>query len=89
MKIGAVQVSDCVLGSGCVSHFDEGEAARLATVAIRDDAHALHRAVGGESGLKIILRGLITEISDKYVCQRLNSFLFGFIFVGLLWVKPP
>jgi hypothetical protein len=63
--------------SGCarVRHFDEREAARLARVPVGDDIHALHAAVSSESRMKIILGSLITEISDKYVCHNMNSFL--------------
>jgi hypothetical protein len=60
------------LGSLSFRHFHEGEAARLAGVAICNDAHSLHTAVSGESSLKIVLCCLITEVSDKYVGHSID-----------------
>jgi hypothetical protein len=67
VEIAAIQLSDRGLGCLWFCHFNEREAARLARVPVRDDTHALHAAVSGESRMKVVLRSLITEISDKYV----------------------
>jgi hypothetical protein len=75
MEIGAIQLGDGGLGCRRVGHFDEGETARLARVPVGDEIHALHAAVSSESRMQIVLGGLITEISDKYVCHGMNSFL--------------
>ena len=74
VEIGAIQLSNRGLGCRRVPHFDEREAAGLARVPVGDHIHALHLAVSGESCVKIILGSLITEISDKYICHRVNSF---------------
>jgi hypothetical protein len=74
VEIRAIQLSDSGLGCARVRHFDEREATRLARVPVGDDIHAFHAAVSSESRVKIILGSLITEISDKYVCQSMNSF---------------
>jgi hypothetical protein len=75
VEIGAIQLSNGRLGCPGFRHFDECEAARLARVPVGDDIHALHAAVSSESRMKILLGSLITEISDKYVCHDMNSFL--------------
>jgi hypothetical protein len=75
VEIGAIQLRNSSLGFPRFCHFDEREAARLAGVPVRDDIYALHAAVSSESRMKIILGGLITEISDKYVCHSMDSFL--------------
>jgi hypothetical protein len=75
VEIGAIQLSNRGLGCRRVPHFDEREAARLARVPVRDDIHALHIAVSGERRMKIVLGSLKTEISDKYICHRMKSFL--------------
>jgi len=75
VQIGAIQLSDRGLGRVRFRHFDERETARLARVPVSHDIHALHTAVSSEYRMKIILGSLITEISDKYVCHNMNSFL--------------
>ena len=67
VKFGTVQLGNCGLRRIGIGHFDEREAARLSCVAVGDDAHPLHTAIGRESRLQIVLGSLITEISDKYV----------------------
>jgi hypothetical protein len=75
VEIAAIQLSNRGLRCRRVSHFDECESARLARIPVRHDIHSLHLAVSGERRMKIVLRSLITEISDKYVCHSMNSFL--------------
>jgi hypothetical protein len=74
VEIGTIQLSYRRLGCLRFGHFDERKAARLARVSVCNDIHALHAAVSGESRMKIILRSVITEISDKYICHDGNSF---------------
>jgi ribosomal protein S14 len=69
VKIGAIQLRDCGLSRLCFRHFDECEAARLARIPVGDNIHALHAAVGSERSVKIVLRSLIAEVSDKYICH--------------------
>jgi hypothetical protein len=75
VEIGAIQLSNRSLGCRRFRHFNEREAARLARVPVCDDIHALHVAVSGERRMKIVSGSLITEISDKYICHSMNSFL--------------
>lgn len=67
MKFCAIQLSNGGLGCVGVGHFDERKAARLTGIPISDDTDSLDSAISGESGLKIVLGCLITEISDKNV----------------------
>jgi hypothetical protein len=57
-----------------IGHFDECETAGLAGVTVRNDIYALHTAVLRECGMQVILRSLITEVSDKYVGHSFGSF---------------
>jgi len=75
VEIGAIQLSNRRLGCCRFCHFDEGEPARLTGVPVPNDVYALDAAVSSESRMKIFLSGLVTEISDKYVCHDVNSFL--------------
>lgn len=75
MEFGAVQLSNRVLRRRRFRHLDKCETAGLARVPVCDDVHAFHAAVSGESRMKIVLGSLIAEISDKYVCHSMNSFL--------------
>src|SRR5579875_441416 len=74
VEIGAIQTGNGRFGSCVIAHFDERETAGLARVPVRHDIHSFDAAVSGESCMKIILGSLETEISDKYVCHRMNSF---------------
>jgi hypothetical protein len=67
VEFGTIQLSNRRLRGVSFRHFHEGEATRLAGVAIGDDAHSLDTAVSGESSLKVVLCCLITEVSDKNV----------------------
>jgi hypothetical protein len=67
VKFGSIELRNSVLRVLLFRHFDECEASGLAAVTICDDAHALHASVSCERGVKILLAGLITEISDKNV----------------------
>ena len=60
----AVQLADRLVRRLVVSDFDEAEAARLARVAVRDDAHGLG-AVGREKGAERLLVRGIAQLTDK------------------------
>jgi hypothetical protein len=66
---------DRLLSGLRIRHFYEGEATRLPRITVRYDINSLHATVGGESGMQVILRCLITEVSDKYVGHSLNPLI--------------
>jgi hypothetical protein len=68
-------MSDGRLRSLRVGHFDKREATGLARVAIRYNVYSLYATVSGESGMQVILRCLITEISDKYVGHSIDPLI--------------
>jgi len=60
-----VQLGDRVFRVPLFRHFDEGEAARLTRIAIRNNVYTLHIPVLGKCGVQFVLRSLIAQISDK------------------------
>jgi hypothetical protein len=74
IEFRAVEMSNSCLRSLRIGHFYECETTGLAGVTIRNDIYALHTAVLGECGMQVILRSLITEVSDKYVGHSFGSF---------------
>ena len=83
VEISTIQLSYRRFGSRRFGHFDEREAPRLARVSVGDEIHALHAAVGSERCMKIVLRSLITKISDKYVCHDGDSFFVDLSLIDL------
>jgi len=61
----AVEGFDGLHGFGLIGHFDKGEAARLAGVAITHYTSFFNGAVRGKRSLELGLRGLISKISNK------------------------
>jgi hypothetical protein len=74
IEFRAVEMSNGCLRSLRIGHFDECETTGLARVTIRNDIYTLHTAILGECGMQVILRSLITEVSDKYVGHSFGSF---------------
>jgi hypothetical protein len=67
-------MSDRGLRSLGIRHFHKCEPSWLSCVAIGNDINALHAPVGGECSVQVVLRCLITEISDKYVGHSFSPF---------------
>jgi hypothetical protein len=74
VEFRAVQMSNSRLRSLRIRHFHKCETAGLPGVTIRNDIYALDAAVCGEGRMQVILRSLITEISDKYVGHSFGPF---------------
>jgi hypothetical protein len=79
VKRTAIEFRAVEMGNGClrslrIGHFDERETTGLPGVTIRNDIYTLHTAILGECGMQVILRCLITEVSDKYVGHSFGSF---------------
>jgi len=67
VELCSVQLRNGHLRFVRVRHFDKSESTRLAGFPVGHDAYTLYAAVSGERIVKLILGGLITEISDKNV----------------------
>jgi len=67
VEFRTVQLGNCSLGGASIRHFDEGEAAGLTGIPVRDDIHTLDIAVLCKRCVKLILRGLVAEISNEDV----------------------
>jgi hypothetical protein len=87
VQFGAIQMRDSRLGIFGFRHFDKCEAAGLARFTIRYDVDAFHAAIYGKGAMQLLLRGLITEISDKYVGHSIEVLCWLIIFVRLR-LKP-
>ena len=83
MKLGAIEMSDGSLRALGVRHFDKRETARLTRIAVGDDIHPLHAAIGGKCVLQILLSCLVTEVPDKNIGHSVRSFSSKIIFVRL------
>jgi hypothetical protein len=75
VEFGAIQLGNGRFGIALFGHFDEGEAARLPGVTIRNDVDALDVPVLGECGMQVLLRGLVAEVPDKNVGHQKCSFV--------------
>jgi hypothetical protein len=67
IQFSAVQMRNRLLCGLRIGHFHESKATGLPRIAIRYYIYSLDTTIGGESGMQVILRSLITEVSDKYV----------------------
>lgn len=74
VEFRTVELRNSVLRVLGFCHFDKAEAARLTCITICHDTDALYASISRKCGMKIVLAGLVTEISDKNVCHSVNSF---------------
>ena len=79
---------DRLLAIGCGAHLDEAEAARLAGLAIGDDAGRGDRARLPEGSLKIIAGDVVGQIADE-VLQHLSSLNADIEVTVEIQVKTP
>jgi len=85
VQFSPVELRDCGFGITRFGHFDESKAPRLPGVTVGDNIYALYCAIVCESGVKIVLGGLIAEITDKDIGHgKLTSFSNEIVSVGLL-----
>ena len=65
MQFGSIQLRNSLLRVLRIGHFDEGEAAGLTRIPVRDDFDLFDIAELGKSREQFLLRGLEAEIADK------------------------
>jgi hypothetical protein len=71
IQLSAVELRDSGQCITLFRHLNECEAAGLPSVTVGHDTDALNIAIRSERRIQFILRRLITQISDKNVCQRI------------------
>ena len=67
MQFGSIQLRNSLLRVLRIGHFDEGEAAWLTRIPVRDDFDLFDIAEFGKSSEQVFLRGLEAEIADKNI----------------------
>ena len=85
---GTVQCFDGTLRLTVVCHLDEGEPARLASIAVQDDMYFLYVAVRREEGAQLLLRGVEIQVADVNIFHGKPTFLESVAQVGQC-VLPP
>jgi hypothetical protein len=68
-----IELCDSRFGIAPFRHLHERKTAGLTAVPVRYDINALHPSVLGKRLLKVFLRGLVAQITDKNICHSLNS----------------
>ena len=71
MQVGSIQLRNGRLRLLRIAHFDEGEAAWLPRIPVRDDIYLFDIAELGKSREQSFLRGLEAEIADKNLAHGL------------------
>src|SRR5437773_1874835 len=74
-EIRAAQGFDRRFGFLGVAHGDEGKPARASAEFIGDEIDGADQAVGGKSGLQIVLGGVEGKISYEYFCSHNDDVL--------------
>ena len=65
IQFGSIQLRNSLLRVLRIGHFDEGEAAWLTRIPVREDIDLFDIAELGKSREQFLLRGLEAEIADK------------------------